>query len=680
MTRSTRRLFHYFVAKSPFQLWEELRGGRCLEGAKVPIKGRAGYLSADILMHLFGVGGALAIVTLNLTSFWIGKELTGTINQNGIKMLWLQLTAKVHELCMLASLGSVLCSQILGLVASGKALPFGALIATQNFRQVSFLWSSEFISLCFSKFGYKTLVLSVTIAVTVLSFSAGPSSATGLIPVMTDWPATKMQFAMNTTFEDLWPTTIDLSGNSIQHENEGTLDKFTLLTANLFQFWGSGGLGTLPGMIETVHIPGMASVRSLNVRFRGPATFYSPTVTAATIQMVAIADALAALYWIWNALNTPTCRWAKNRQPGSQCTSQDVKSVITAQQPVAYVKCAQNQDPANPSFPIINGDSRPLPSKAAGTNSFVRTSNVTKSSSLIEWVDLASRNVETDSIGVLIQPIDSITSISVGTMYACTVNAQWANASAQSSFLQGPYQISGMPSFFFAPESPGSEYHGQNVGISPTWAALANPLIDSANGNMTAFDKLLLAGSLQNPASVLHKIEAVLAVLIVERMSWIGSHASVLAEIDIPKRILRSNAAASVTTVKNPYKFELVTVITGYGYGLQRASGISAGIVFSVVMLLAYCVVIITYLFTNVLYTGVCVDAWDNVTELICLALQSPPSQEMINTNAGVDAVSTLQTPVKFVVEGNNVHMITSPPGKRQDTRSPEKHQPYGTM
>jgi hypothetical protein len=678
--RSTRRLFNYLFSDVLSQLWQELCGTRFVEKKKVPIKGRSACLSKELPFHLVGLGGALVIISLNLRGSWIGKELTGPINQDGIKMLILQITAKLHELCMLASMGFIVCSPILGMVTSGTPLPLGALVATQNFKELSFLWSSEFLSLCSTKFRHKAIVLPIIIAITMLGVLIGPSSATGLIPVNTDWPAARIRFTLNATFDELWPNTLTLTqDDSLFSQSDAASDIWTLLTTNLFNFWGKGGLGYLQGMVETVQIPGEASIRTLNVRFRGPETFYNPSLTAATVQSVAIADNLAALYYIWAFENAGPCTWARTRLYGSECTYQDMKSVITAQQPVAYVRCNLNTNFANVSFPDLD---RSAETSSVTTSDISFTgSSLGRPGSYMQWVDLASQNIKGASIGALVLPGAGLVSTTPQPLYACTVDAQWANASAQSSFLQGPYQITGWPDFFFDPTATGSDYQGQHIAMTPEWAALVNPSIDSNGTNTTAFDKLFTAGSLDKPDYVVPKIEAVLAVLVVERLSQIRSNATVLTDVNLAGRILRGNATLSAEMSPGLYRFDFVTLVTGYGYGLFRATGLSMATLFSVMMLLAYCVITVSHFVVRFAFSGVYVDAWNNTTELFCLALQSPPSQDMCNSGVGVDRIGTLRTPIRIAAQGGHVQIVT---GWDDHSKDPtyqrlKKNEPYGS-
>lgn len=686
MTKAARHFPYCFTFQHVVELWQRLRGTHYPENPKTPLKGRSAYFSTDLLIHVVGIGGAVTIITLNFASFWIGKELSGPINQNGVKMLLLQITAKVHELTMQASLSSIVCSYILGLLTSRKPLPLGALIATQNFRQLSFLWSTDFMSMCISKFQGKPSVLAIILVATLLGFSVGPSSATGLIPTLTDWPAARMRFTMDTAPQDLWPVALDFNQSiSTSLEELGSADKVSILTNNLFKFWGRGGLNHLPSMIETVSLPGKTSIRSLSARFRGAATWYSPPVTAVTIQSVAVADTLASLYWLWNAFNTPQCRWTQSRQQGSQCTFQDVKSVVTAQQPVVYVKCAWMQNSTGFTFPVIHGEGTPPSSTTSSDRERVTISKPANSSaSSIEWTDLTPRNLSTDSVGVLVRPIGTFRPNSVESTMACTISAQWANATAQSSWLQGPYQVTGMPDHFFDPSAVGSLYKGQQVKISPSWAASANPLLDPRTSNITVFDKLFSAGSLHDQDADIHKAEAILAVLIAEHMSWVASSAYVLAEVDVTNRDLQPANVSSDTASRadaSTYTFDFTTTVSGYGYGLRRSAGLSEGNLLAMIVLLAYCTVTVLYLITRVLTNDVYIDAWDNVTELLCLALQSPPnSKELVNAGAGVERLSTLMTPVEIVRKEKKVLMVTGQDQRRADPecKALVKYERYG--
>jgi hypothetical protein len=87
----------------------------------------------------------------------------------------------------------------------------------------------------------------------------------------------------------------------------------------------------------------------------------------------------------------------------------------------------------------------------------------------------------------------------------------------------------------------GGQYHGRRVSISPDWAIQTNPHLPAEN-NTTPFDKLLAAASssaLNNDMA--QKIEAVLAVLLADRMACVGASATLQGTLTDIDQVLRSN-------------------------------------------------------------------------------------------------------------------------------------------
>jgi hypothetical protein len=240
-----------------------------------------------------------------------------------------------------------------------------------------------------------------------------------------------------------------------------------------------------------------------------------------------------------------------------------------------------------------------------------------------------------------------------------------------------------MPDHFFDPSAVGSLYKGQQVTLTSSWAMSVNHPLDPKTSNATPFDKLFLAGSLHDQDADVHKVEAILAVLIAERMSWVASSAYVLAEVDVASRILqpatvipdiapRADAVAS-----NAYTFDFTTTVSGYGYGLRRSTGLSEGNLLAMIVLVAYCTMTVLYLVGRVIVNDVYIDAWDNITELLCLALQSPPnSRELVNAGAGVDRLSTLMVPVEIMEKGSEVSLVMGQ--NRPQYRDLVKYKRYG--
>ena len=157
------------------------------------------------------MAASMLLITLNFKGFYIGGELSGSSGQDDLKMLGLQVTAKILELLAMASLSVIILALIRRELVNAH-LPFGAVTASFQFSSIGFLWSKEFVAACKSKYSSlkkKVLLLSVIVVFTILGGTLGPAAATAGQPVLKDWPAGGTSFYLNSTMEELYPTVLD---------------------------------------------------------------------------------------------------------------------------------------------------------------------------------------------------------------------------------------------------------------------------------------------------------------------------------------------------------------------------------------------------------------------------------------------------------------------------------------
>ncbi|KAJ8110839.1 hypothetical protein OPT61_g6423 [Boeremia exigua] len=126
------------------------------EYPKVAIYRSRRMVTLNSLLHIVPVSGAIILLVLFWTQYWIGGN-----SDNGTS---LQFAAKLHELLMQASLIDILWHVIRFQAISGY-IPLGALSGAAKAHQLSYLWSLDFISAILSP-----------------DFVVGPSSAVLMIP------------------------------------------------------------------------------------------------------------------------------------------------------------------------------------------------------------------------------------------------------------------------------------------------------------------------------------------------------------------------------------------------------------------------------------------------------------------------------------------------------------------
>lgn len=157
-------------------------------------------------IHVIPMGVALAEIILNLKGHYVGPQFS--------RQSVFQFAAKAHELSLLASLATVVLSYVRHEISLGDGIPFGAFLSGLQFSQVSYLWSTELWSALSSSpktfhWKRKLVLLAVIVPCIVVAATAGPSSATLLIPRKAKWPANPTRLSVNGTFQDIWPDKLD---------------------------------------------------------------------------------------------------------------------------------------------------------------------------------------------------------------------------------------------------------------------------------------------------------------------------------------------------------------------------------------------------------------------------------------------------------------------------------------
>ena len=171
------------------------------------IKNRFSALSRS-LIHIIPVGIALMEVIINCNGRFVGADFN---NQT-----YLQFAAKAHEMTVQASLATVILAYLRHTVIRSPGVPFGAFLGSIQFVQISYLWSTEFWSSLLSKQFRKWNKLNffaLAVLCTLIAATAGPSSASLLIPRQNFWTLESFRLSINATSSDIWPDSLD--GGSI---------------------------------------------------------------------------------------------------------------------------------------------------------------------------------------------------------------------------------------------------------------------------------------------------------------------------------------------------------------------------------------------------------------------------------------------------------------------------------
>lgn len=605
-----------------------------------------------IAHHLLAIASAVIIVALNVAGLWVGKELTGTSGQDTEKLLALQFAAKLHELLMLSSLGQILFSEIFKQLVFGEGLPLGAIAAGLQFDQISYLLSKEFQALFCAAFGRKYLIIPAIIICTLLGVSLGPSSATAIKPTLGDWSAGETSFWLNATAQELWPSTLSLTDNETCTNSSETcagLGTWTSLADNFFKYWGHEATGNIRAMPESAQIPDTVSIRTLNARFRGPFTLYQPEFTTATVQPAAIADVVNTIRQIWLRANGARCYSTGGIRERNFCTYQDITWSVDALQPVVYVACNGGNSTVAPKFPTLaSGTDQPALVEYAVN---LTTDSSGSNASSITWVDLSGRDLSRASVGAVVTP--NVKLGSGESTYACTIDAQWANVTIESSFLGLPYIVNGEPPNWYQPQDDSTpRYHGRHVSIDPAWASLVNaPLTTAESASSKPFDLLLSSTTFSDGEGqyTAEKIEAILAVLLTDRMARVSADATLQGAVTNINQVLQISGGQLFTAPSSDSQYHRLTfqtAATGYAYGLRSTTGIIVSTLVSIIVLLCYVAIATTHVLYTLCSSGIFVSQWENVLDLVALAFHSNVTNitSMDHTSTGIKTTKPLKT------------------------------------
>jgi hypothetical protein len=583
-----------------------------------------------ILLHLVPVAGVAVLVALNLYGYWVGKELSGVKNQNAPKTLALQLTAKLHELLMLASLSEALLTHLLKSLVNRDGLPFGSLTASDKFKDLSYIWSRDFRAMCTTEYNGKRLLIPTVLLCTIFGLAVGPSSATALIPRLDTWHAGKAMLALNSSDALLWPSTLETNNINLKTCTDvglGCLNSlvWSSLGANFFSYWGHLTVGGGDALPQHVNAPGVGSLRTMDIRL-GLAGSPNPDCTIASVQHAVVGDLVTSFRFLTFPSRSAKC---KRSWSPAMCSYLDLSWFVEAQQPVVFTACAETSGNASQlSFPVIHGDLSP---RSVRSTAF-KAKFTDQSLPQVVWLNNHDPSIRDASIGAVVRLNDS-----AGIQdYTCTIKAQWAESISATSFLGTNYVVDGTVSGMDYATPINKKYRGQTVTINPEWAQeLVEAPAEIRSGiNTTALEHFMSLGNTTSRLSL--KLEAALSVLFAESMAHTGSGAvplSIASNDLYLKRhgFLLPPEQLAPTTPR--MEFNMKTSMTGYGYGLYTMSGLSLSTLISIVLLCLYLAFTTAHLVSLFISGDPYIVSWRDERELLMTCLWSPFNPALLRPN-----------------------------------------------
>ncbi|KAJ0161446.1 hypothetical protein CTA2_6193 [Colletotrichum tanaceti] len=168
---------------------------------------------AGSAVHILPAAVSACLLTYNIRGYFIGRELEGANSQDDLKLGALQISAKLQELLITASLGSIILNVIRRHLVFKDGVPLGLLGSDKAFAQVGLFWSVEFWggvrSFRNQKWGQNTLLVGLLVMSGGLTLLAGPATAVLMIPRMMDLPTGGSIFWLNGSESQLRPAVLD---------------------------------------------------------------------------------------------------------------------------------------------------------------------------------------------------------------------------------------------------------------------------------------------------------------------------------------------------------------------------------------------------------------------------------------------------------------------------------------
>jgi hypothetical protein len=673
------------------------------EEKKVVINKDRTLATVRCLIHVIPVAAALALIALNASNYYIGGELSGPSGQDFEKLAALQFAAKLHELLMLASLGTMLITYIRRELAFGAGLPFGAVFSGLQFRDISFLWAPEMWGAIYQEWekrSTKWFIISFMVLCTVLGVSVGPSTANLMKPRLDYWPAGGTSFWINSTQDVLFPLTLSDSP-TLSHCTVDSGDLacpsggWQVLNQLYLSYWPR--LVDMGSMPEVIDLSSPFSIRDFTMRSRNTESdsmmIWGNAFTMATTSISAVADSLAELGRLWSDA-------AANGNIGQFKYRRDALFTTNAVQPLVWTSCRETSATSNSSvslnFPALGNVSLSLGPGTAdvlmshaqipyyvpwndtnATNSVLSRLQTGMQPSIL-WIDEPTLLEESNSslAAVFTLPGSNGGSPAGSSYYyCCSIDARMANVSLNStrSFTK---HVSGQPLNFdlygtFFPHYP-------QITIAAEWAKYLTPTIPGTNASIVS--TMASTAGIWNTTLPSEGdyweiiVENIIAPLVANGIARASYNTSMIMNLNgavdpndlwqggdwisdiLPKngRMGGAGNAFNISTAdqSKATKFEMTASVDGYAYSGAGITQKAQMVVLGIYVLLALFHVIYS------VRTGISSSSWGSGPEFTALAMNSEPASELKNTGAGIQTVEVFKSKVKVKARGDELQMM----------------------
>lgn len=596
------------------------------EHRKVAMYRKRRVAASHVLLQLFPLGGAIVLLILQWTKYWIGIQTNVST--------FLQFTAKFHELTMQASLVEILLCVIRTNIVNGY-IPLGALSSTTQATQLSYLWSLDFISTFKSpafKGWQRTVFLLVILTIVPLTSLVGPSSAILMIP-RPDTPHIVQEYNwyLPNSTDDVYPSSLSQHNGLIID----LLNLETTIASRRTQVFLNEEQGSLIDMIASEECDSYLQ-RSLRQSF-----FYNqdyvesnttlPTCLNSELFIMSGAD------WrrLYRGVGNRTTILLQTLHPvvSTRCTTKSMRKsddifyvrenrtlgvLFNTQTLVDRVSNFTGSSNATLRVP---GLSLPEDSEKVFYPPIWMSSPESSSSSLIgvfaSWEGFAQQDELPHSLPwILTQPESYRSSLYVTT---CTISAYWNNGESQLIERSGEMVVQ-------TRESPRSEpYKARPITL-----------------DLTGIHTVQTPEFLRDMASSIGGIGYDFGI----------PFALAIAQIPID-HVDPSSEMPPNFNEHNMTVFKGNTFVYGYGYGSRSTS-----VQLAILVMITYCVIATAYS-GYILVTGSTSTAWNSTIELVALALQSKKPDYLGHISVGIDSIETMKEGVRICAnQDNELEMI----------------------
>lgn len=204
--------------------------------------------------------------------YW--KDLDDSNSSQNSALTTIQFVAKLHEICIVASLSAITLLQIQSVIVDGDGVPFGLLTSAYRISSITYLWSWEFWSALLERrlsqvHHKKFRLFTIVILASSLTAVAGQSSAITLLPRLDWWPVSSptldstLNYIGNNSFE-LWPqilTAKHLPGSDFLTSTGYQNEYYPSAGRSVFEPWYNSPWGPEPNL--TIPISDSSMIRFL---------------------------------------------------------------------------------------------------------------------------------------------------------------------------------------------------------------------------------------------------------------------------------------------------------------------------------------------------------------------------------------------------------------------------------